>query len=86
MHHIYLELFQFNFSACLVHRCVDKHSLRFYEVEEQAQSNFHSVVKSYHGLRGEENGKPKYGTITEQASPVSLALDSLHLFNVSSSH
>ena len=47
---------------------------------------FNSVVKSYHGLRGEENGKPKYGTITEQASPVSLALDSLHLFNVSSSH
>ena len=61
-------------------------SLQSCEVEEHAQSNFHSVVKNYHGLRGEENGKLKYGTIIEQASPVSLELDSLHLFNVSSSH
>ena len=61
-------------------------SLQSCEVEEHAQSNFHSVVKSYHGLRGEENGKLKYGSIIEQASPVSLELDSLHLFNVSSSH
>ena len=64
---------------CMPFKKMRKHtlSLQSCEVEEQAQSNFHSVVKSYHGLRGEEK---------EQASQVSLELDSLHLFNVSSSH
>ena len=73
---------------CMPFKKMRKHtlSLQSCEVEEQAKSNFHSVVKSYHGLRGEENGKLKYGTIIEKASPVSLELDSLYLFNVSSSH